>query len=202
MSDADDYKTEFRQLLPPGDAFAGEGVGDLLAGLSQEPARFDQRMQDLLNEADLRTTFEMLADWEGVYGLPDECVSGSPSVEQRRIALVAKENDEGGQSIADFTALAGSLGYVISIDEFRPLRSGFRAGARCAGTDWAFAWRVNVLSGSTDTQQAALSSLVRFRAGSARAGDRLTTFGASDLQCVIRRAAPAHTTVIFAFPGT
>ncbi|CAN5489168.1 DUF2313 domain-containing protein [soil metagenome] len=205
--DAPAYLDQLQQLLPNGPAWPRDRDADLtrlLDAFAQEFGRLDARTARLIEEADPRTTLELLSDWERVAGLPDACTGQiSVTIPERRAAIVSKITARGGQSPAYLTALAASLGYQVAIEEFRPMRAGCRAGDRCHSVDWAFAFRVDVLpprdvpGGEFTT---ASVSDTRFRAGAGRAGDRLRSFGSTALECVIGRAKPAHTVAIFAYP--
>ncbi|QDH35861.1 putative phage tail protein [Porphyrobacter sp. YT40] len=194
-----DHAEVLRQLLPrgaawdfaPGGTFAG-----LLAALAAEFARVDARALDLLDEADPRTALETLIDWERVAGLPDACTGQPDNVGERRVALVEKLTSIAGQRPADFIDLAARIGYEIDITEHRPLRTGFRVGDRCNGEDWAFAWTVTVQP--FDGAGRPVLSIAHFKVGDP-VGTRVRGFGSLDLECVITRAAPSHTNVIFAY---
>ncbi|MEZ5709737.1 MAG: putative phage tail protein [Blastomonas sp.] len=197
---AADYGAQLRQLLPSGAAFrapADSNLARLLDALAEEFARIDARADDVIDEADPRTTLELLPDWERVLGLPDACTGAPDNVGERRAALRQKITGLGGQSQAYFIELAARLGYVVTISEHRAARLGMRLGERLNGPDWQFAWTVHVepFDGDLPDDQPFLAQ--------ARIGDelgvRLRGFGALDLECVIRRAAPAHTIVLFAY---
>ncbi len=197
-SDAD-HAQMLRQLLPRGAAwdFAPDGTfARLLEALAAEFARIDVRVLDLLDEADPRTALETLVDWERVAGLPDACTGAPDNIGERQIALVQKLTGITGQSRADFIDLAARIGFEIEIREHRPLRTGFRVGDRCMDTSWAFAWTVIVQP--FDGAGAPLLSIAHFKVGDP-VGTRVRGFGSLDLECVIRRTAPAHTKVIFAY---
>lgn len=141
-------------------------------------------------ESDPRQAELMLPEWEACFGLPDPCVPQPQSLAQRQASLVARITASGGQSIPYFIALAASLGVVITITEFRPFRCGVsRCGSPLAPASERFTWRVN---GPAVT-------IVKFRTGGSYCGERLGSFGNALLECVIRRYAPAHTTVVFAY---
>lgn len=191
------YQDAMLQLLPPGAAWPREPdsiFGQLMLALGDEFARVDGRIDNLIDEADPRTTLEMLADWERVAGLPDACAGAPDSIGERRIALVNKLAQRGEQSIPYFTAIASRLGYYVEIIETDALKAGFRAGALCNGDAWCFAWIVHVVVGSAEY----LASYAQFRVGS-RAGERLRGFSALNLECLIRRAKPAHSEVMFIY---
>ena len=198
------YLDQLQQLLPPGAAWPRDPdatLTQLLAAIAAEFARLDDRAERLVEEADPRTALELLPDWERLAGLPDACTGVLPTtVPERRAAIVTKLTARGGQSSAYLTALAATLGYPIAITELAALRSGGRCGTRANSAAWGFAFRVDLLppAGSVDP------SIVdrRLRAGAGRAGERLRSYGSPALECVIRRAAPAHAAVIFAYPAS
>lgn len=200
MRSAASYADQMRALLPRGRAWlAGQNsvLFGLISGLAEEFARMDARLAQLLDEADPGAALELLPEWERLAGLPDAClpVTGSISERQRRVAR--KIAAQGGQSRAYLIAEAAMLGLGVEIDEFTPMASGFRSGAACYGSDWRFAFRVRVLPFSAETGLRINTD--RFHAGS-RSGDRLRSFSVAELECVIRRAAPAHVAVMFSYP--
>jgi uncharacterized protein YmfQ (DUF2313 family) len=198
---AADYSDILRQLLPRGAAwnFGTDSVlAGVLAGLAEEFARIDARGLDLLEEADPRTALEMLIDWERNAGLPDDCFGAPDNIPERQIAVAQRITGLGGQNRAYFIELAAQLGYLVTIDEFAPFEAGSLAGDLCYSEDWRFVWRVNVLPPETDLPEGQFL-LSEFHAGSA-AGEYLRGFGALDLECLIKRHAPAHTNVLFSYP--
>jgi len=193
MFDANAYLILLLSLLPTGFAWAkeyGSFLYRLMDGISQEFARVDARGMQLIEEADPRTTTELLADWERVFGLPDECSQDGMSIEQRREAIVRKFTMQGSLSRAFFIAQAAALGYVITITEFRPFRAGrSSAGDSLTNGPWRFTWQVN----------SAENTIRTFQAGLASAGDPLRSWGNETLECVIEKIAPAETVVLFAY---
>lgn len=180
--DASAYARALKRLLPQGavwDLLLGSRVSDVCHALAEELARIDARGADLINEVDPRTAIETLDDWERVLGLPDEDVPSIPStVAERRLAVTQKLVRLGGQSVPYYTTLAAACGYVITIDDTYGrtiLRAGFRAGARAYGVQWAHVWRVDVQPPT---------------------GDALPH---AELEAIIRRAAAAHTVVLFRY---
>ena len=61
------------------DAFA-----DLLMAFALELDRLDDKLVSLQNEAIPGLSSELLTDWEGVAGLPDECTPLAPTEDERR----------------------------------------------------------------------------------------------------------------------
>lgn len=196
--DAAAYARQLKQLLPPGALWGfGEGswLSKALLAVADELARIDTRAQSLQDEWDPRTALETLDDWERVLGLPDDCLTTIPSAaSERQAAITNKLTSRGGQSRQYFIDLAAGLGYTVTITEYalQVARAGrLRAGEPCYGEAWSFAWQVNLpISPEAD---------VRFRAGQGRAGDPLSGYTQLDIQCIIQRAAPAHTVVLFGY---
>lgn len=193
------YARQWAQLLPKGAAwrFAPDGIfARLLLAFSSEFARIDSRALDLIEEADPRTALEMLPDWERVAGLPDTCTGAPDEPAERQAALHQKIAGIGGQNREAFVEIAARLGYQAEIEEHVPARIGMRIGDDLNGPDWAFAWTVRVRPFEGYLEENTFLAVAEI---GDRVGVRLRGFGALDLECVIRRVAPAHTQVLFAY---
>jgi uncharacterized protein YmfQ (DUF2313 family) len=180
MRSAEDYLAQLKALLPQGAAWPREGqetLDGLLLALADEFARIDARCDQLMVEADPRTADEMLAGWEGAYGLPDGCVVADPTVPGRRLALHQRVATLGGQSATYFVGLAALLGYDTEVDTFRPSRLPLTLPVVITSEPWAFAWRLNVY-GPADLDGEAI-------------------YASADLECVVTRLKPARTLVSF-----
>ena len=188
---AADYLAQLQALLPQGPAWTREQgalLTRLLDGWAQEFARVDARADDLLDEADPRTTYEMLTDWERVLGLPDACAGQLATLQERIAAVVGKLTTQGGQTPAYYIAVAASLGYTVTITEFHPHTVDDDVDYPLYGTDWAHAWQVN----------AALNT-VRELTVDDDVDMPLAVWGNQLLECAIRRNKPAHSIVLFAY---
>ena len=195
------YAAQLAQLLPRGRAWRRGGMLDaLLAAFAEEFARADARAVRLLDEADPLSALELLPEWERVAGLPDACVPVADGIRDRQVAAARKIAGAGGQTPAFFIDLAERLGVEVRIEEFAPFVAGSLAGELVYSDAWAFTWRVRVLADSDSTADPARLRFAWFQAGLSSAGDPLRSFGIDSLECLIRRAAPAHTTVLFAYP--
>jgi uncharacterized protein YmfQ (DUF2313 family) len=208
-----EYAWALSALLPQGIAWPRWPDSTLMKvvyGLAGIMGWVDGRAADLLErESDPRTTTEMLDSWERAWGLPDPCYTGPFSVAERRQLLVLKYTMLGAQSREFYYGVADFLGYSISITEYRPFMVGIdRCGdnrtiqADGSLSDWPcqigspimrFEWTVHL-------QQ---PKLVWFRAGSGQAGidPHLRIAKALDLECLLRRWAPAHTLPLFDYSG-
>lgn len=194
MPTAAEYREQLKALLPPGQAFPrepGTTLHDLLDGMSIELARVDARASTLPQEANPATAAELLPDWERVAGLPDKCAGVlEETLQGRRNALLTKLASTGGQSALYFIELAASLGYTVTIEQFRPFRVGMsRAGDSLTNGAWVFTWLIRA-PGVTVTS---------FRVGRSAVGERLRTWGNDTLECKINQLKPAHTIALFAY---
>lgn len=144
----------------------------------------------LLDESDPRTTVDLLPDWERVAGLPDEGAFLPRTAQERRAAVVARVTGIGGQSAAYFIALAKSIGYDVTIDDYRPFRAGLSdAGDALTNEVWIHWWMV----------RAPLVTTFDFKAGQSSAGEPVRIWGVEPLERLIRKFKPAHTDVTFAY---
>lgn len=194
---SDQYIRMLLSLFPKGKAWSQSLASvfyKLCDSMSQELVRLDTRARvNMINEALPDTTFEMIADWERVVGLPDSCTDLlADTLPLRRVDVVRKLRDRGGQSAAFFIALAADFGYTVTIQDKLPARCGImRCGDRCYGEDWTFHWIVD--SPAVITQV--------FQCGVSRCGDRLRVFRNATLECVINQKKPSHTKVHFTYGG-
>jgi len=196
MRTAADYLSQLRGLLPRGVAWraaTGQNLTNLLQAIADELARVDARSSTLHEEADPRTTNELLTDWERIAGLPDNCSQTlAPTTQQRRAALVSKLTQQGGQSPQYFIDVAARLGYEITVTEYRPFRVGENAvGDNLYGEDWIFTWAVRAPE---------IASPVYFRVGLSTVGESLVTYTINnELECAINNVKPAHTNLLFIY---
>ena len=189
-----DYLHQLQALLPPGPAWQKDDnalLTRVLSGLSGELARVDGRAWQIAEEADPRTVAELFADWERVTGLPDACAvafGGTQTAAQRRAALLGRLTTMGGQSPAYYIALAASIGYAITITEFRAHTVEDDVNYALFGGAWDFAWQVN----------AALNTINEITVDMT-VEDPLAAWGNALLECVINRLKPAHTTLLYSY---
>ena len=189
LRDAEDYHAHLRALLPPGPAWDAELVPEIdgiLSGFAPELARVDDRGFALLNEADPLTLHELLPDWERVMQLPDACLGPSPSLEERKKAVRQRMAGLGGQSAAYFEQLARDQGYSnAKVVAHRAPRFGRARFGRANFGTWAQQFMWTLYAGER------LSGGRRF--GVSYWGERFGGNPAQTLECIVRRAAPAHT---------
>lgn len=191
---ATDYLRQLQALLPEGPIWPrllGSRLTALLEGIAQELARIHNRALDLLEEADPRTTYELLSAWERVFGLPDSCtVVGAETVAERQLRLAQKYAALGGQDREYFTTLADKLGYAdADITEFAPYHCESDCEASVFPEEWRHVWRV-------DIQQE--TRIVEMTCESA-CDEPIRVWGDFALECVIDKLKPAHTHVFFSY---
>ena len=195
--DADEFAQVIADELPTGSAWPRDPDNDVMkwvAGSAQIWGDVSARAATLINvEADPRSTYELLSDWERALGLPDPCVPVVQTLAERRNAIVNKLTMLGGQSIAFFTSVASFLSYRITVREYRPFQFGLSSFGGSRGQfqppSVTFYWKVRVSGGRS----------TRFSFGGSSFGrdSFLEIRKAEDLECMFRRWAPAHTVVLF-----
>ena len=171
----------------------------LLHGFAEEFARLDARTARLPFELNPLSALELLPDWERVAGLPDACVPIPASIRNRQVSVARKLAEIGGQSRAYFIDLAERLGVEIEIEEFAPFTTASTVDGAIFDDEWRFTWVVRVLAATESSNDV---TRLRFADFTTESGvdEALRSFGIDTLECVIRRAAPAHTNVLFAYP--
>lgn len=192
---ADAYRRQLSQLLPPGPAWNQEPSSNLqrlLGALGESYARVHRRSDDLWRETDPRTTYEMLDRWEAAFGLPDACsVQGSQTILERLQALNAKVFAVGGQSRDFYIALAAVLGYPnATITEYQARRHGrARMGELYGGVDWEQVWQLNLPSPKVTVRRHGLSVH----------GEPYRVWGDTYLECVISHQQQGGSIVLFSY---
>jgi len=169
-----EYGAASRKLLPPGLAWAGETLLEVLEALAYSFAEVDAQAVGLVAETDPRTTLNLLSDWERLLDLPGPCDELEPTIVLRRAAVFATYTRTGGQTIAHFVAFAAALGYTVTITDYQ---------------DWVHAWTV----------LGSIATPTFFRAGEGAAGERLVTASNALLECHLEATRPAHSQVLFEY---
>lgn len=189
------YQQSLTALLPPGLAWPRDPesvLGRLLAAWADELARVDGRAADLLEEADPRTTAELLDDWGRAYGLPDACAAAVSGREAARQALLAKITARGGQTPAYYLAIAQALGLDATLTEFATLHDVTQdVGAALIGEAWAYAWTLHLGAVASYPWQV-----------DGRVDEPLNAWtGNAQAACMFSRLKPAHTICILSYGG-
>jgi len=190
----EDYAGVLRKLLPRGRVWLREDDGTqaaVLNALGVTAENIDSAALTLIAAAFPASATEFLYEWNQTLGLPDPCFGPFSNDIENRQQIVAKFISTGGQSIPYFVALAASLGYTITIDEYYQHTVTRPVTAPIYGEDWPFTWSVNVLGVPPphwhhvdDPVHDPLSSYI-------------ATPNETALACLLRRYAPAHTVIVF-----
>lgn len=194
---AQEYVAHLKALLPPGPAWPRGDAASMYAMLievwANEFTRIDARAHALINEADPRFCAETFDEWLTQWGLPDECVLLWSNANQStlRTLLVHKVTSVGGQTVQYFCDLAAMFGYLIEIDEFRGYTVMADTLDVLAEELWPSTWEVNVLKSA--------GTKMTYHQVTGDVSEPLAWWGDALIECLIRRYAPAHTNVSFAY---
>jgi len=194
----DQYTTLLQTLLPQGEVWPRDPdatLTKLIESFSGAMANNHNRAVDLVDEADPRTSSQLLSDWERVCNLPDGCTdTNATTAQERRNAVVTRLISRGGQSLTYFRAVAEQLGYQVELKEYRPFTCGrSKCGDSLNGPKRnRFIWKCTVLGPRT----------TKFKCGASRCGEKLGKISrAEDLECKFNKLKPAQTKLIFGYSG-
>lgn len=178
-------------LLPRGRAWSRDpastisGIMAVIAGERQQ--RHDRKVNLLEVEAFPTTSNELISDWETAAGLPDPCRAVPGTLAERYAALADQFFADHPPTPANMIAWSAQAGWTITIREQRHYVAGLSMAGDATGES-DFVWEVTVHG----------EAIFYFHAGFNVAGDVLSTWpDLSTLECVLRRAAPAHTSLYF-----
>ena len=194
---ASEYVGMLKELLPHGVAWPRGDSTSLYALMFEvwgaELARVDARARALITEDDPRFAIETFQEWLDEWGLPDDCIRAWSDANDStlRKLLLWKIQTVGSQNWQFFADLAAMFGYVITIDEFNRHSVRSRTSDVLSEEMWPHTWRVNVL--------AAQGSAMTYHEVTGDAKEPLAWWGDSLIECLIKRYAPAHCTLIFAY---
>jgi uncharacterized protein YmfQ (DUF2313 family) len=139
------------------------------------------------------STYNLLGQWEKTYGI---AVNPDDTLQLRRSRVMQKMSELGQLNIPYFIQLALSLGFVITIEELKPLMAGWmQAGDEVmsvnvdgtSNSDWC--WTVNVISGAG----------IWFRSGESCSGEPLFSPLSDVLEPIFNDLKPADTFVDFVY---
>ncbi|MBZ8133216.1 putative phage tail protein [Afifella sp. IM 167] len=155
------------------------------------------RLWGLTRESRSASLVESLAEWERDFGLPESCITDEQSEADRRRHLRAKVASDGPITAEEFVCLADSLGYLVAIEE----PEAFRCGESSVGV--SLAGRRELTNGPLEQEWVVHVfdvPVTRFECGVSECGvDRLLDWVADEIECVLRRAAPAWTFPVFSY---
>jgi uncharacterized protein YmfQ (DUF2313 family) len=116
----DDITNSLAAFMPGGRIFAaknqdGTNLRKLLTGLSVELFRIDEQMNLISQDFDINVTTQFIEQWESAVGIPDNCFNGTGTLEERRLAILAKFAQMNLTTDQDFIDLAALFGINITI---------------------------------------------------------------------------------------
>jgi uncharacterized protein YmfQ (DUF2313 family) len=195
----EDWQRTLLDLLPRGVVWPRDPetvLARFWLAIADEMVAVQGRDCDLLAESYPCGATELLPEWEATVGLPNECipdVTSLPIAMQRQYVCAALAA-QGGQSASYYMALAAAYGFPISITEHWPWAMG--CAPLCTDTtvgNPGFWWTVSCST----------LPITYITVGCWHLCDPLYTAAGQDLlECIIRRAAPAHTVVNFSYTLT
>lgn len=162
------------------------------ADIDAEDAVFDgvAAQADSINAAPFPTPEnDYLWRWEALLGIT---ATDGAGMQQRTDAILAKLNALGGLSIEYFTAIAAAAGYDVEIYEEDQFRAGENCAGDCLNTEEAvWRWVVDIADGN--------ATAYIFRAGDARAGDRISAYSDPIIETMFEELKPAWTLARFEY---
>jgi len=190
---AQSIASNLRAKWPMGYAAPRQGgiMDALYLGFADGLADGEAAAERVYQEVHPRDADVLLGDFERVLG-SDPCGydSSDDSLDKRQARAWSRWVATGGQSIAYFTQLAANLGVAIEVQEFWPSIAGdMVAGGTLVPEGEQFIWLVKLALHNPDW----------FLAGRNEAFEPLFSFDISDIECVLHRLKPAHTTLIFSY---
>ena len=107
-------------FYPAGSAFEsanteGSVFGDFNEGLSGEIKRVYDDMNNLSEDYDILVTDELLSQWEGAVGIPDDCFPGTGTKTERRLHVLLKFAKMNVQTIDEFVEVIELLGFTVTL---------------------------------------------------------------------------------------
>ena len=180
-----DYSHQIDELLPRGPVWKrtpGGALDAVLYALGREAARVDARINQVIEEADPRTSAEELARLEAI---------ADPSQEQMRQELLAKITSNLGLTAAFFESLAGTLGYQAKVTTFTEHDVNDDVEHPLYEKQWTTVMTLGITIRSNGNAE--------YLDVTWGADEPLARWGNALLECVIRALAPAHVYVIFMY---
>lgn len=177
------------KLLPIGLAWnrhPSSNLGKILAIRAEQLSQVNETAHQLVKERMLNNAFLLLEDWEAFYGLP-EC-SEINTIEARRAALIAKDNEVGSFNKHYLEELAERNGYRINVVSHYP----HHCGRDCIYPLYPQenAWRVFIYTTSKNIRHATCLEDVN---------QELVLFERSKVECFLKRFCYSHLEMIFIY---
>lgn len=178
------------KMLPPGlawDRAPSSNVAQLLACRCDSLERHNYAAHQLINERLVSNAFVLLDDWESFFGLP-ECKTETSTIESRRAALMAKDNEIGSFNRHYLEQIARRNGYEINVVTHLP----HHCNRDCIYPihPQENAWRVFIYTTSKSIKYASCLEDVN---------QELMLFERSKVECFLKRYCYAHLEMVFIY---
>lgn len=184
-----DYLDAALKLLPVGLAWnrsPDSNMGKILSIRAEQLVQVNETAHQLVKERMLSNAFLLLDDWEVFYGLP-ECTEIN-TIEKRRAALIAKDNEVGSFNKYYLEELAIRHGYQIKVVNHYPHHCLRDCGYPLHPQENA--WRVFIYTTSKSIRNATCLEDV---------SQELVLFERSKVECFLKRFCYSHLEMIFIY---
>ena len=196
MFSVDDYDQALDRLLPRGPIWKrtpGSVLDSILHAIAQELARVDAQADRVLEEADPRTSFDLLQQWFTDWGIPSACLAAltDPTLEEKRRELITKITSSRSLTAQFFREMAESLGYEAEVITYSAFTVKDTVNKALFGTEWNTAYAMSISVRAVSSQRL-FNTTWTVDQPLAVWGDRL-------FECLMRELVPAHVTAIFEY---
>jgi len=118
--DIDAYADSLADYMPGGVLFTAKSIQDsnfrkLLRGIAGELFEVNGLLREYSGEILPDQTSKFLDEWEMALGIPDDCFSGTGSLDERRRDVLVKLASLGVQTATDFIELAALFGIAVDV---------------------------------------------------------------------------------------
>ena len=159
----------------------------LTDALADQFHEIDLAATGLLDEIRPNTTVDLLPDWERVVGLPDECSELASNIAERRAAVLSILVSQPNLNPSSYEAIAEEFGVTITVRELDRTAANAIPNLNTTGGRWRFVWWIDIPSTADVRYFTTLSDVLT----PLRDVERNP-----ELECRLRRVAPAHTLVV------
>lgn len=93
----------------------GSTLRKILIGLASEWLNFRDKINEVSNQYNPKTTTQLIQEWEEFVGIPDSCIPVASTIEQRRLNILLKLAGINATTENQFKKIAEILGYNIQV---------------------------------------------------------------------------------------
>lgn len=116
----EEHARSLSHFMPNGRVFAKKWVAGsvmfaYIMGLACELFRIEEQLNLISFEHDINATTMFINEWEAAVGIPDACLSGSGTLEDRRRDILVKLAKMNVTTAQDFIDLANEFGITVTI---------------------------------------------------------------------------------------